>query len=124
MKLLFVRYLLVGLANTLLGLLTIFIAQLWCSEVVANLIGYLVVVPISFFSHRNLSFRDTGKVAVAFLKYLPTVLIGYGANFIALSSALDAALSPYVAQTLAISCHVLVTFFLSRVFVFLHPRPR
>lgn len=53
-----IRFLIVGIGNTILGLGVIFGARQIFSDIVANLIGYLVVVPISFLSHRDLSFKD------------------------------------------------------------------
>ncbi len=115
------RFLMVGVGNTILGLAVIFSARQFCSEVVANLIGYLIVVPVSFLSHRDISFRDTGDRMAAFARYVPTILAGYASNYVALTALLSAGASPYLAQTAGIACHVLVTYLLSRLFVFLTP---
>ena len=103
------RFLMVGVGNTILGLAVIFSARQFCSEVVANLIGYLIVVPVSFLSHRDISFRDTRNRKAAFARYLPTILAGYAFNYAALSVLLSAGTNPYLAQTVGIACHVLVT---------------
>ena len=63
------RFLMVGVGNTILGLAVIFGARQFCSDVAANLIGYLIVVPVSFLSHRDISFRDTGNRMAAFARY-------------------------------------------------------
>lgn len=68
----------------------------------ANLIGYLVVVPISFLTHRDLSFKDRGSRRTAFLRYIPTIATGYAANYAMLTSSLKFGANPYLAQTLAI----------------------
>lgn len=115
------RYLLAGLGNTALGLAVIFIAREFLSDPLANLAGYLIVVPVSFLSHRGFSFKDTGRRSSAFARYLPVVLVGYGVNYLALKHSLAAGANPYIAQTLAVACHVLVTYLLSRRFVFLSP---
>lgn len=117
----FFRFLLVGIGNTILGLGVIFCARQFFTDIVANLIGYLVVVPISFLTHRDLSFKDRGSRRTAFLRYIPTIAAGYAANYAMLTSCLNVGANPYVAQTLAIGCHVTVTYLLSRVFVFLTP---
>lgn len=114
------RFIAVGLINTMLGLGVIFAARQFVGDVAANFIGYLVVVPVSFLTHRGISFRDTGKRSTAFLRYLPTIAAGYAANLAALHSALGLTNS-YVAQSAAISSHVIVTYLLSRVFVFTNP---
>ena len=76
-----VRFLLVGIGNTILGLGVIFGARQFFTDIVANLIGYLVVVPISFLTHRDLSFKDHGSRRAAFLRYIPTIAAGYAANY-------------------------------------------
>lgn len=116
-----IRFLIVGIGNTILGLGVIFGARQIFSDIVANLIGYLVVAPISFLSHRDLSFKDRGSRRAAFFRYIPTICVGYAANFEVLYTCLQAGANPYIAQTLAIGCHVAVTYILSRVFVFLTP---
>lgn len=116
-----VRFLAVGVGNTVLGLAVIFGTRQFFSDVVANLVGYLVVVPISFLTHRDLSFRDQGDRLKAFARYIPTILAGYSANYAVLTVALRAGANPYLAQTAAIACHVVVTYLLSRIFVFLSP---
>lgn len=52
------RFLMVGVGNTISGLAVIFSARQFYPAA-ANLIGYLIVVPVSFLSHRDI-FRDTG----------------------------------------------------------------
>ena len=115
------RFLVVGVGNTLLGLGMIFAARQIMPDIAANLVGYLFVVPVSFLSHRNLSFRDRGGRLSAFARYIPTILTGYAANLAVLTTALSADSNPYAAQTLAIASHVSVTYLLSRFFVFRNP---
>ena len=87
----------------------------------SNLIGYLIVVPVSFLMHRDFSFRDSGSRLTAFARYIPTILAGYSINYVALNGLLAALFNPYLAQTVGIACHVVVTYLLSRLFVFLTP---
>ncbi len=117
-----IRFVAVGIANTALGLAVIFGARQVFPDVVANLFGYLVVVPISFLTHRDLSFRDQGDRRSAFTRYIPTILAGYCANYAVLTAALRAGADPYLGQTAAIACHVIVTYILSRIFVFTSPK--
>lgn len=115
-----VRYVAVGIGNTALGLGVIFMARQVVNDYLANLLCYVLVVPISFLAHRNLSFRDQGGRWAAFARYLPTVLAGYACNLAALKTALGLGVNPYVAQTTAVGCHVLVAYTLSRFFVFVN----
>lgn len=116
------RFILTGIANTLLGLGVIYTARQWVDDYTANLIGYLIVVPVSFLTHRRWSFRDGGGLLPAFARYLPTVLIGYSANLAVLGVGLAAGANPYLVQALAIATHVGITYLLSRLVVFLDPR--
>ena len=116
-----VRYLIVGVSNTVLGLGVIFVARQFVSDMLANQIGYLVVVPVSFMAHRNISFRDRGGRIRSFVRYVMTVTAGYMANYVILKFGLAAGLNAYICQSLAIGSHVAVTFVLSRLYVFLTP---
>lgn len=115
----FSRFVLVGMLNTVLGLGVIFAASTFVNDFVANLIGYLVVVPVSFLFHRDFSFRDKGSRWAAFLRYLPTTGAGYAANLATLTVGLGF-MNHFLAQTAAIGSHVAVTYLLSHMFVFLN----
>jgi putative flippase GtrA len=117
-----VRFVLVGAGNTVLGLSAIYTARLAASEFVANLLGYLIVVPISFITHRGWTFRDGGAIRPAFRRYLPAVIVGYAINAGVLTTALAAHVHGYIAQALAIAAYVAVTYLLSRYAVFRTPR--
>lgn len=117
----FARFIVVGCGNTLLGLAVIFAARQFVTDVHANMLGYVIVVPVSFLTHRYLSFRDKGDRLMSFLRYVPTVAAGYAVNLQVLSHALAAAVNPYLAQTASITSHVMVAYLLSRLFVFLAP---
>lgn len=117
------RFILTGIGNTALGLGVIYTARQWVDDITANLIGYLLVVPVSFLSHRNWSFRDVGSLLPAFLRYLPTVMAGYAANLAVLRAGLSLGADPYIVQALAISTHIAITYLLSRLVVFQEQRP-
>lgn len=117
------RFILAGIGNTVLGLGVIYAARQWVDDITANLIGYLLVVPVSFLSHRNWSFRDVGGLLPAFTRYLPTVLAGYAANLAVLRAGLGFGADPYLVQVLAISTHIVITYLLSRLVVFQEHRP-
>lgn len=117
------RFILTGIANTFLGLGVIYAARQVVDDFAANLIGYLLVVPVSFLTHRRWSFRDAGGRMAAFLRYLPTVLAGYAINLIVLKAGLGTGGDPYFVQACAIAAYVAATYLLSRFFVFLEPKP-
>lgn len=111
------RFLLVGVGNTALGLGVIFAAMQFTSPFLANLVGYLVVVPLSFLGHRHISFQHGGAQLPAFAKYLFVIGVGYASN-LAMLNVSTPFFGPYVAQTMAIGIHVVITYLLSKYYVF------
>ncbi|MEN9486305.1 MAG: hypothetical protein RJB37_4185 [Pseudomonadota bacterium] len=116
------RFLLMGAANTALGLSVIFGLQLFFSPVVANWMAFVLLVPVTFMAHRNWSFRDGGGLVRSFVRYLPVVALGYAVNRVVLEHSLTQAIEAHLAQGLAIAAYVTVTYLLLRLFVFLRPR--
>lgn len=114
----FARFVIVGMGNTGLGLAVIFAAMQFFAPVTANLIGYLVVVPLSFLGHREMSFRHRGQRMHAFLKFIAVVFVGFLTNLVVLQALSRLNINPYLIQVCAIGSHVLVTYLLSRNFVF------
>jgi len=115
------RFVIVGIGNTALGLFVIFVSRQFFSDLIANLVGYLVVVPVSFFTHRELSFRDSGNWMLTFVFYLATIVVAYFVNFAVLIKCLEGGVNPYLAQTSAIASHVIFTYIMFRVIVFRSP---
>jgi putative flippase GtrA len=118
----FLRFVLVGIGNTVVGLAVIYGARQFMSDFLANLVGYMLVTPLSFLSHRNLSFRDRGRRLPAFLRYIVTVVVGYVCNLATLKAALSLDVNPYLAQALSVAVYVGTTYLLSRYLVFRESR--
>ena len=114
------RFLAVGIGNTFLGITVIYIGMFFFSPFIANLIGYAVVVPISFILHRTCSFVDKGNFFTSFVLYTVVIFFGYLANLIVLKFLIYMALNAYVAQLFAMGAHVITVFVLSRSVVFRH----
>jgi putative flippase GtrA len=112
------RFLLVGIGNTVLGLGVIFAAMNFTSPFLANLVGYLIVAPISFLGHRRLSFQHTGAKLPALAKYLFVFAVGYASNLATLNASTNLFGNLYIAQTMAIGMHVIITYLLSNYYVF------
>lgn len=116
---LFSRFILVGLANTLLGYTVILGATLATANAwLGNLIAYVLVVPVSFLSHRRFSFRHDSAPTRAFVRYLPMVVAAYALNALALGIMLQLGTPVLSAQILAMSLYVVVTFLGGRFIVF------
>jgi glycosyltransferase involved in cell wall biosynthesis len=117
----FIRYLIVGVANTLIGLgiiyLTMYFLQL--DLVHANMIGYSVGILVSFVLNKSWTFKSQSHVVSSFLRYLLVLAIAYIAN---LETVLYAnshfALNPYISQALGIIPYTLLGFIGGRYFAF------
>ena len=116
------RFVVVGLLNTAIGLLAVLFAHriLQWDPYAANAFGYLVGLSCGFALNRAWTFRDTGPVSMTAMRYLAAFLLSYGAN-LAVLTALIAGLGVHhdLAQAAALLTYSLVFFGLSRIFVFL-----
>lgn len=116
-----IRFLLVGVANTLFGLSVIYLCM-WLvgmEAVAANLTGYVCGFILSFTLHRNWSFRHRGRTLPALLRFLLVILIAYQINLLTVLTAIDVlAINSYIAQAMGILPYTLFTYLGSRFFAF------
>lgn len=117
----FVRFLLVGLLNTLVGLSTIYIAMylLQLEIVQANALGYAVGILIGFALNKTWTFSSRDHVVSSFIRYLLVLAVAYVANLATVlytNSRFD--LNPYIAQALGIIPYTAIGFLGSRYFAF------
>lgn len=76
-----VRFLIVGVGNTLVGLTFIFLfLRLGASDVAANALGYSVGLSFSFFANRSWTFRHSGPVWPALWRFLLVFAVAYSLN--------------------------------------------
>lgn len=115
------RFLVVGVANTVVGVGTIFLlkAAFGFGDVAANAIGYGVGIALGFVMNRRWTFESTGPWRSQALRYGAVLLTGYGLN---LSSVLwlirRGGIDPYLAQAAGIVPYTLFVFLMSRSLVF------
>ena len=117
----FLRYLQSGIFNSLLGFGIVFSLRPFLNEFVANALAFLIVVPISFLSHRDWSFRSTQKSWHAFRRFFPVVLLGYLTNLALLFNLLPI-FPGCLAQLIAISGQVALTYLLFKKLVFIEQK--
>ena len=115
------RFLSVGVVNTLVGLTIIYLARfgLGASDVAANLLGYGVGLVISFALNRRWTFQHDGRVLPAKLRFLAAFAVAYGANLacvLALTRGLG--VTSALAHPAGIPVYTVIFYFLSRYFVF------
>ncbi len=117
----FLRFLLVGVGNTLAGLLVIYAmkAVLNTGDIAANAIGYLVGLTLGFMLNRTWTFRHKGSVTAGAARFVLAFLIAYAINLSVVMALIDEfAVNSFIAQALGVPPYTLAFFFLSKFFVF------
>lgn len=117
----FVRFGIVGIANTLIGLLVIFSAKwfLGLSDVVANVLGYTVGVLVSFVLNSRWSFRYRGQMWPAFFRFFVVLGAAYLTNLSVVLVGIHLLdMNTYLAQAAGVIPYALVFYLGSRLFAF------
>ena len=115
------RFVVVGFANTLVGLSVIFAgkALLAMGDVQANLLGYGVAVLLGFALNKKWTFEHSGAYAKAFGRYLLVLVVAYAANLVTTLYAIDILhLNSYIAQALGVVPYALTGYLGGRLFAF------
>lgn len=107
------RYLVVGLLNTLVGLLVIVALQalLGVSPYVANACGYATGIVVGFLANRSWTFRHSGPVALSAALYAAMFTVCYSLNLAVLWLALNVLGWPAALAQLAGMSTYTVSFF-------------
>jgi len=119
------RFLLVGLANTAVGLAAIFVAlAAGLGDVPANALGYLVGFAVSFVLNGRWTFGRAAVDAARMWRFLLVTVAAYGANLGTMIFARDAmGIDHRWAQLLGMVVYTTVGFLGARNFAFRsHPR--
>jgi len=119
-----IRFLLVGMANTLLGLFVIYAAKwlLHMGDAPANLLGYACALILSFTLNSSWSFRYDGRILPAIMKFVAVIIVAYLLNFAMVMAAIKIfAINSYIAQMLGIIPYTLFTYLGSWFIVFRLP---
>jgi putative flippase GtrA len=115
-----VRFLLVGGANTVAGLLLIYgLIFIGLGPIAANFIGYSLLLPLAYLAHSFVSFNYRGPHVRSSLRYLIALVVSYLASMGVLVVASKVlGFNDYLAQLPAFATYAIVFFLLSRMFVF------
>jgi putative flippase GtrA len=115
-----VRFPIVGLINTFIGLLVIYLAKYsGIDDVASNLIGYSVGLCISFFLNRKWTFSHGGSILPTVLKFSVVTMLAYIANLLVVIFLLDEiGLNSFLAQAAAVPVYAVMTYVGYRWFVF------
>lgn len=115
------KFLVVGVANTLVGLAVIYLCK-WLfvfGDVLANVCGYAVGLAVSFALNRNWTFRHRGRVNQALVRFLAVFVVAYVCNLVVVLALIRHwGVNAYLAQALGIVPYTLVSYLGSRYFAF------
>ena len=115
------RFGIVGLFNTALGLGVIFAGKALggLGDLAANAIGYAVGIAGSFALNRNWTFRHKGEIKRAFWRFVAVFGIAYVLNLATVFGLRDfAGLNAYVAQAIGIVPYTLFSYWASAHYAF------
>jgi putative flippase GtrA len=115
------RYLLVGVLNTLLGFGLVLLLQegMGLPPFSANVAGYAAGLVCSYFLNRHFTFKSRRRHRDALPSFAAAAALSYGVNFGVLAASLNLLhLPPVLAQTLAAVSFTGCFYVLSRLFVF------
>ncbi len=117
----FVRFLSVGVANTLVGLSVIYLAKFFfgADDLIANAVGYSVGVVVSFALNSRWTFNYRGPHLPAVAKFLVVTLAAYGMNLLTVMTAIHSIdLNGYIAQAIGILPYTVTSYLASKYLVF------
>ena len=115
------RFVVVGIANTLVGLLAIYLCkwQLGFNDALANITGYTVGLTISFFLNRGWTFRHSGAALPALIRFLVIFALAYLFNLATVLIAIHSfGVNAYLAQAIGIAPYAVLFYLGSRHFAF------
>jgi putative flippase GtrA len=120
-----VRFALVGVANTLLGLVVIY-ALKWGAQMrdlPANLFGYLAGIVLSYFLNARWTFTFRGRHSAAAPRFLITLAAAYLANLATVYAALAIPINSYLAQAAGVVPYAVISYLGAALFAFRNPAP-
>ncbi|MBC7703379.1 MAG: GtrA family protein [Rhodoferax sp.] len=116
-----IRFVCVGVVNTLAGYAIILVAQfvLGLHPVASNALGYLGGFVVSFVLHRSFTFRSKGSVHRQLSGFAAAAMLCWSLNMLVLHLGLRmAGWLPALAQAVAVSSYTVLFFALTRYAVF------
>ncbi|WFU05929.1 GtrA family protein (plasmid) [Rhizobium sp. CB3171] len=120
-----IRFALVGIANTGLGLLTMYAIMYFfrLGPLAANALGYTIGLALSFALNRKWTFRNNSSIQQVLLRYILAAALSYTFNFITILIFYHLfKTNPYLIQLLGIAPYTASMFLMSKFFVFPQPK--
>jgi putative flippase GtrA len=116
-----IKFDVVGVANTLVGLSSIYLCkwQLSFGDVMANACGYLSGLVLSFFLNRRWTFRHSGPVIPALARFVAIFILAYLGNLMTVLFAINYLdINGYLSQASGILPYTVIFFLGSRYVAF------
>jgi putative flippase GtrA len=119
-----IKFLLVGVVNTLVGLSTIYLLKWFSgtSDTVANAGGYLLGLTVSFTLNRRWTFRHAGAIAPAFARFAAVFAIAYLANLGTVLTLIQFGINGYLSQAMGVLPYITIFYLGSRYSTFVNAR--
>lgn len=116
----FIRYLIVGVINSAVGLCLIFILKMvGCNDVLANLLGYAGGLTLSFLLNKNWTFSDRTALKAPFFRFLFITVVAYFANLLVVLFLINkAGMNGYLGQSAGLPVYTALSYLGCRWFVF------
>jgi putative flippase GtrA len=119
-----VRYAIVGLANTTVGLFCIFFAMavFGLQDITANALGYGIGFFLSYGLNRSWTFQHNGAIGRSLSYFAILVVVSYFCNLLVMVGASRGiGINSYEAQLLGVCTYTTLVFLGSRYFAFAPP---
>jgi len=114
----FLRYNLVGIANTIIGFgIIILLMSVGVDALKSNAIGYGIGAVLSYFLNSKYTFNDREHKSRKIVMFFLVLAVAYGLNYIVLQRLLPLT-NPYLAQVLSAIVYTASAFLLMKFFVF------
>lgn len=116
----FVKFNIIGILNTIVGYLIIFICMYFgLGPNVSNAVGYAVGLTASYCLNRRWSFASSNPITEELPKFLTVFLMCYLLNLAVLNICIDIFhISSYISQLISGLLYSVLFFMLSKLFVF------
>lgn len=116
-----VRFLVIGVANTLVGLAAIYVAMYFMGmgDVAANAFGYAVGIMLGFMLNKSWTFKNGDGLLQSLARYVLVLVVAYSANLAAvLLASKNLQINSYLAQAVGILPYTVIGYLGSRYFAF------
>ena len=114
----FLKYNLVGVANTLVGFFIVFSLMFFGVHAIeSNMIGYAIGAMLSFYLNSKYTFKSKPTKELAF-KFFGVLAVSYFLNFLVLKWLLSMEVDPYLAQLFSAVVYTFSSFLFMKGFVF------